>query len=206
MTNISAYVATVWYLSFTSIRCGRTSVASYLLQHGRCDPNSVIHDGQTPLNMTNNPSLIRLLLSHGATPTSCFPTHLRDNPTDAATNMYIVGNPGAGKSTFIKSFSTGGGSIDRIKHRFTKVKDVDEKTAGIIPHDIESEALGRVTAYDFAGHREFYAGHDALLHNSMRGSPSIILLVVDISEAENKVKDAVQYWIQFISNHTTEWS
>ena len=154
--------------------------------------------------MTSNPILIRLLLTHGAKPTSCFPSHLRDTPVDAATNMFIVGNPGAGKSTFIKSFSTSGNAFARIKHRFAKVTAVEKKTAGIIPCDIEIKGLGRVTAYDFAGHREFYAGHDALLQNSMRGSASIVLLVINMSEEESKIKEATQYWVQFISNHTSE--
>ena len=185
-------------------RNGRTSVASYLLQHGECDPNSVARDGRTPLSLTNNPSLIRLLLYHGAKPTSSRLSHLRDTTADAATNMFIVGNPGAGKSTFIKSFSTSGNAFTRIKHRFAKVTAVEEKTAGIIPCDIEVKGLGRVTAYDFAGHREFYAGHDALLQNSMRGSASIVSLVINMSEEESKIKEATQYWVQFISNHTSE--
>ena len=183
---------------------GKTSVASYLLQHGGCDPNSVTRDGTTPLDWTNDPSLIRLLLYHGAKPTSSELSHLRDTTADAATNMFIVGNPGAGKSTFIKSFSTSGNAFTRIKHRFAKVTAVEEKTAGIIPCDIEIKGLGRVTAYDFAGHREFYAGHDALLQNSMRGSASIVLLVINMSEEESKIKEATQYWVQFISNHTSE--
>ena len=185
-------------------RNGRTSVASYLLQHGGCDPNSVTRYGTTPLSSTNDPSLIRLLLYHGAKPTSSELSHLRDTTADAATNMFIVGNPGAGKSTFIKSFSTSGNAFARIKHRFAKVTAVEEKTAGIIPCDIEVKGLGRVTAYDFAGHREFYAGHDALLQNSMRGSASIVSLVINVSEEESKIKEATQYWVQFISNHTSE--
>ena len=156
------------------------------------------------MSLTNDPSLIRLLLYHGAKPTSSELSHLRDTTADAATNMFIVGNPGAGKSTFIKSFSTSGSAFTRIKHRFAKVTAVEEKTAGIIPCDIEVRGLGRVTAYDFAGHREFYAGHDALLQNSMRGSASIVLLVINISEEESKIKEAMQYWVHFISNHTSE--
>ena len=156
------------------------------------------------MDLTNDPTLIRILLFHGAKPTSRVPSHLRDTTADAATNIFIVGNPGAGKSTFIKSFSTSGNAFTRIKHRFAKVTAIEEKTAGIIPCDIEIRGLGRVTAYDFAGHREFYAGHDALLQNSMRGSASIVLLVINMSEEESKIKEATQYWVQFISNHTSE--
>ena len=155
--------------------------------------------------MTDKPEQIRLLLSSGAKPTSCFPSHLRDNPTDMAIKMFVLGNPGTGKSTFVKALSTEGqGFRSRIKHQFTKVRDVDEKTAGIIPHDIHSKALGRLSLYDFAGHKEYYAGHDALLHNTMTNSPSIVTLVVDMRDEEDKIRETLQYWFQFINNHRSE--
>ena len=151
--------------------------------------------------MTKDPELIRLLLSSGAN--SCFPSHLRDNPTDMAIKMFVLGNPGAGKSTFVKALSTEGHIFSRIMHQFTKVRDVDEKTAGIIPHDIHSKGLGRLTLYDFAGHKEYYAGHDALLHNTMTNSPSIVTLVVDMRDEEGKIRETLQYWFQFINNHSS---
>ena len=156
--------------------------------------------------MTNDPDLIRLLLSSGAKPTTSwyFPPHLQGNPTDMAIKMFVVGNPDAGKSTFVKSFSTEGSVFSRLKHQLTKVKDVDEKTAGIIPHDIISKALGRLSVYDFAGHKEYYAGHDALLHNEMTSSPSIVVLVVDMRDDEEKIEETLQYWFQFIDNHCSE--
>ena len=117
--------------------------------------------------------------------------------------MFILGNPGAGKSTFVKALSTEGQGFSRIKHQFTKVRDVDEKTAGIIPHDIHSKALGRLTLYDFAGHKEYYAGHDALLHNTMTNSPSIVTLVVDMRDEEGMIRETLQYWFQFINNHSS---
>ena len=185
-------------------RRGGIAIATFLLQEAQCNPNCVARDGQTPLDMANEPELIRLLLSSGAKPTSCFPSHLRDNPTDMAINMFVLGNPGVGKSTFVKALSTEGQGFSRIKYQFTKVRDVDEKTAGIIPHDIHSKALGRLTLYDFAGHKEYYAGHDALLHNTMANYPSIVTLVVDMRDEEGKIRETLQYWFQFINNHSCE--
>ena len=121
-----------------------------------------------------------------------------------AVKMFVLGNSGAGKSTLVKSLQTEGARFSRIKHRFTKVTDVDERTAGIIPYDIESKALGRVILYDFAGHREFYAGHDALLRNSMTASPSIIVLVIDMRGEKGLIRESLQYWFEFINNHSTE--
>ncbi len=134
----------------------------------------------------------------------CFPKHFQNQPADMAVKMFVLGNPGAGKSTLVKSLQTEGAMFSRIKHRFTKVTDVDERTAGIIPYDIESKALGRVTLYDFAGHREFYAGHDALLRNSMTASPSIVVLVIDMRGEEGLIREALQYWFEFINNYSTE--
>ena len=183
---------------------GHTAVATFLLQEAQCNPNCVAHDGRTPLDVAYGPELIRLLLSSGTKPTSCFPSHLRDNPTDMSINMFVLGNPGAGKSTFVKALSIEGQGFSRIKYQFTKVRDVGEKTAGIIPHDIHSKALGRLTLYDFAGHKEYYAGHDALLHNTMTNSPSIVTLVVDMRDEEGKIRETLQYWFQFINNHSSE--
>ena len=120
-----------------------------------------------------------------------------------AVKMFVLGNPGAGKSTFAKALSTEGQGFSRIRHQFTKVRDVDEKTAGIIPHDIHSKVLGRLTLYDFAGHKEYYAGHDALLHNTMTNSPSIVILVVNMMDEEGKIRETLQYWFQFINNHSS---
>ena len=153
---------------------------------------------------------ICLLLKFGATPSKSlmnnyFPQQLQKEPADMSIKMFIIGNPGAGKSTLVKSLKTeGDGMLVRFKHRLSKVTDVDERTAGIIPYDIESKALGRMTLYDFAGHREFYAGHDALLRNSMTASPSIVALVIDMRGEEGLIRESLQYWFEFINNHSTE--
>ena len=153
--------------------------------------------------MTNEPELIRVLLSFGASPkTSYFPSHLRHNPTDMSINMFVLGNTGAGKSTIVKAISTEAQGFSRLMHRVSKVKDVDQKTAGIIPYELRSKALGRVSLYDFAGHKEYYAGHDALLANTMTNSSSVIALLVDMRDEEEKICETVQYWFQFINNHS----
>ena len=186
-----------------------TAIIACLLEHGRCDPNCATHDDRTPLDIAGWPEHIRILLKFGATPNEssmrrCFPEHFQNQPADMAIKMFVLGDPGAGKSTLVKSLQTEGAMLSRIKHWFTKVTDVDERTAGIIPYDIESKTLGRVTLYDLAGHREFYAGHDALLRNSMTASPSIIVLVIDMRGEEELIRETLQYWFEFINNHSTE--
>ena len=186
------------------------AIIAYLLEHGHCDPNSATHDGKTPLDIAKEPEYIRHLLKFGAMPNKSFmnnyfPQQLQEDPADMSIKMFILGNSGAGKSTLVKSLKTeGDGMLVRFKHRLSKVTDVDKRTAGIIPYDIESKTLGRVTLFDFAGHREFYAGHDALLQNSIRASPLIVALVIDMRGDEGHIRETLQYWFEFINNHSTE--
>ena len=203
--NGNGYICRNWWPNKETA----AAMIAYLLEHSHCDPNSAMHDGKTPLDIARDPEHIRLLLKFGATPNissvrKFFPDHFQNQPADMAIKMFILGNPGGGKSTLVKSLQTEGAMFSRIKHRFIKVADVDERTAGIIPYDIESKALGRVTLYDFAGHREFYAGHDALLRNSMTASPLIIVLVIDMKGEEGLIRETLQYWFEFINNHSTE--
>ena len=185
-----------------------TAVITCLLQ-AHCNPNCVTLDGRTPLDLVDDPEHIRLLLKFGATPNDShlrkfFPKQFNTEPADMSIKMFVLGNPGGGKSTLVKSITTEGDMLSRIKHRFTKVTGVDEKTAGIIPYDMCSNAFGRTILYDFAGHREFYAGHDALLQNAMTNSPSIIILVVDMRGDEMQIREALHYWFEFINTHTSK--
>ena len=175
-------------------------MASFLLNHDS-NPNQRGSCGSTPLDFARSSKLISLLLEKGATPTyrnmnKCFPDHLQKQPTDMAIKMFVVGNPDAGKSTLVKSIEKEG---SRLVNQLTKVKGVDVKTAGIIPHEIITKSLGRVILYDFAGHKEFYAGHDVLLRNSVGTSPSVVMLVIDITGAESKVRDTIEYWLEFLN-------
>ena len=179
-------------------------MASFLLNHGS-NPNLRTNTDSTPLDLARSTKVISLLLEKGATPTyrnmdKCFPDHLQKPPTDMAIKMFVVGNPDAGKSTLVKSIgkeAEGFGS--RLVSQLTKVKGVDVKTAGIIPHEIITKSLGRVIIYDFAGHKEFYAGHDVLLRNSVGTSPSILVVVIDVTGTESKVRDTIEYWLEFLN-------
>ena len=179
-------------------------MAVLLLNHGS-NPNLQTHDGSTPIDLATSSELIRILLEKGATPTydnmdKCFPDHLQKQPTDMAIKMFVVGNPDAGKSTLVKSIEKEAESFgSRLVSQLTKVKGVDVKTAGVIPHEIITKSLGRVILYDFAGHKEFYASHDVLLRNSVGTSPSVVMPVIDVTGADDKVQDTIEYWLEFLN-------
>ena len=177
----------------------------------RADVNALSPEGLAPLDLVKTPARTRLLLSHGATPNyqqaeKCIPVNLLITTVtvDMAVKILIVGNQGVGKSTLSKSISfEAAGFADLIKAYIFKVKGVETNTAGIIPSDFCSKIFGKVAIYDFAGHREYFAGHSAVIQNFMAGSPSIILLLVDMSESEF-FRESLQYWLEFINLHTQE--
>ena len=170
------------------------------------------NDGKTPLDLTLNPDIIRELIRYGANPHDVYETHGKilgkfssKQPLQTPVKLFMVGNPSAGKSTLTKALLKEAFGLKRIK-RLVKVSGVDEKTAGIVPHEFESKKYGRVTLYDFAGQREFYGSHAALLQNAIQTSTPIFLLVVDLKESNDNIKHAIFYWLSFLENQCTSVS
>jgi len=150
--------------------------------------------------------IIRELLQHGATPdyqlwSRHLPSNCPQQPAPQAVKAFVVGDPGTGKSTLTKSLQTESNVLSYVANRVSKVSGVDQKTAGIVPHDIESRKFGRLTVYDFAGQKEFYAGHDAVLKSAVSGSPTAVFLIVaDLCNSDEDFKERIQYWLVFLEN------
>ena len=190
-----------------------TDITKLLLEGGRIDPNAKNNDGQTPLDLVRRADVITELIRHGANPQDVYKTHGKvlgkrssKQPLQTPVKLFMVGNPSAGKSTLTKALQSEAFGLKRITNRIVKVSGVDEKTAGIVPHEFESKTYGRVTLYDFAGQREFYGSHAALLQNAIQTSTPIFLLVVDLSESNDDIKSKIFYWLSFLENQCTSVS
>ena len=191
-----------------SLRYGHAEIVHYLLSEKGCDANFAIKDGCTPLSVTNDYYIIRDLLRHGANPENVYvqygshlPKHCPKQPKEASVKTFTVGDPGAGKTTLVKALEKEGKGLSRITKRLTKVSGIDEKTAGIIPHRVESQTFGNVMFYDFAGHKEFYGSHAAMIRQSMAGSSAAIFLVLaDLRSSDEDFKRSILSWLSFIDN------
>ena len=182
-------------------RYGYVDAISYLLKEGKIDPDCTSRDGTTPLSLAHSTNAICELLRHGAT--ADYELWKKHGPSNEqpAIKAFIVGDPGAGKSTLTKALETESKGLSSITNRLKKVSDVDQKTAGIVPHDIENKEFGRLTLYDFAGQKEFYAGHDAVLRSAVSGSSAAIFLIVaDLCTSDKEFTDRIQYWLAFLEN------
>ena len=170
------------------------------------NPNSTTKSGETPLSFANEAAIIRELLRYGATPDYqqwrwLLPSTCPKQPAQQAVKTFVVGDPGAGKSTLAKSLQKESNVLSYVANQVLKVSGVDQKTAGIVPHDIESRTFGRLTLYDFAGQKEFYAGHDAVLRSAVSGSPAAVFLIVaDLDNSDKEFEERIQYWLAFLEN------
>ena len=108
--------------------------------------------------------------------------------------IFVVGNSGSGKSTLVKSLSREGKRFGK----FMKVKGVIASTAGIVPTTLCSQVFGKVNIYDFAGHEEYYASHEMILHHQT--TQPLVLLAVDLSLSLQDIEKQLQYWTSLLSS------
>ena len=113
--------------------------------------------------------------------------------------LFIIGNPGAGKSSLVESLKREGflKSLSRVSE-----STVPPHTAGIVPSIYTSKHYGRVQFYDFAGDPEYYSSHAAILENlaSSRNGDNIFILVTDLREDDSVIENTLHYWFTFIKH------
>ena len=176
----------------------------HLLTSADCDPNAKNKAGLTPLLVTSirDTIIIRELIRHGANADDLYKDHGRSfkQPLQPPVKVFVVGDPSAGKSTLTAALQKESSFFGRRFKANQKVTGVDTKTAGVVPHDFESKEYGYATFYDFAGQREFYGSHAAVLQNTIQSSPPIFLIVADLCKSENEIKRTVLYWLTFLEN------
>ena len=202
-------LAITWHFSLYHILCRwhNESVVECLLTQGHADPNYTTERGSTPLSLTLNTRIIRLLLQHGAEAENLYkyseflPDGSPRQGAQSTISVFMVGDKGAGKSTLTKALTTEKEGIARWAAQLSKISDVKEKTAGIECHTIHSSRIGHFTIYDLAGHREFHHAHDTVIRSSISGpSSGMFLFVMDLTTSLDDLKRSVSYWVSFIQS------
>ena len=172
----------------------------YLLVECECNPNCKDKDGRTPLDLldVDNFSCARILLETGAKPTA--------KPPPPPVKIFIVGNPSAGKSSLTKALQTETSALGAALAFITGsqlVRNVERKTAGIVPCQFTSKTYGEVTFFDFAGQQEYYASHAALLKSSISSATPLFLTVADLRDSKEDIKQKLVFWMTFLANQCT---
>ena len=181
----------------------------YLLRESQCFINAADYYGDTLLALTPSKCsvVVRELLRHGAHTSNIYeqyseqlPEGCPRKPTESAVRVFIVGKQGMGKSTLTAALKEEGGIMSYVWNWMLPVSGIEKNTAGIIPHDIQSKTFGRATIYDFAGHEEFYSGHDVMLRSSVAGSPAVFLLVANLCLSDEEFRQSILSWLAFLEN------
>ena len=178
---------------------GHADVAQFLLSTGEVDPEAKNKEGNTPLYYaqrgSNSFEVFKVFKQCGAA-VKAFPVH-------SFTKAILTGNSAAGKSSLAEVIKRRANrtAIEALQDRFSnRTVEVKLLTAGINSLQIESELVGNMILYDFAGQPEFYASHFAVMENTMRRSPVTFINIVDLSKSNEEIKQSVYYWMNFIEN------
>ena len=114
--------------------------------------------------------------------------------------MFVLGNPESGKSTLVESLKRKG----IISSLFTVTEaDVPLHTAGIVPSVQESREAGRLLYYDFAGDREYYSSHAAILEiiSDLTVGSNVYFIVADLRKDNTIIHSEIGYWLSFVTYH-----
>ena len=157
------------------------------------DPSPVNGAVQTPIELTTNYELIQAI-SHF---TKCKTKH----SVQTYINIFIVGNPETGKSTLVEAIRYEANILWRIAPKFLRiVRNVPPHTAGIIPTTFRSKVFGNTVLHDLAGQTEYYTSHAAVIQTTVISTPPAFIIVVNMSESEEKISETLRYWWSFINN------
>ncbi len=166
-------------------------------------------EGKTPLDLANDPEIIKLLLKYGAKAANVYKEHSKligklssERPPHLPLSVLIIGDGGVGKSTLLKSILSPKGFWSLFQ-KARPVDGVDARTVGIIPYEIYTKEFGRIIFFDFSGQKEFYTSHCAILENAVQTSPPIIILCAKLVESEQAIIDSTYHWLTLVQNQCT---
>ena len=166
-----------------------------LLKSTNANPSIEDHEKQAPITLTTHPSIIKLLMKHGADPQPLSKMHKEyferfscENPPPTPVKLLVIGYPSVGKTTLIQSVQNEL-SEEVISENFNH-------TAGIVTTNFSSQHYGVVTFYDFAGQAEYYA----VLHSTIKNVPPIVHILIKLNEPTKIILNQTKYWINLIAN------
>ena len=123
-------------------------------------------------------------------------------PVEKYCKVFLCGDTTNGKSTLALSIKKrlSGSSfswIDKVNPFKTQPKAVP-LTAGIVPFQLESEEIGNIVLYDFAGHPEYYSSHHAVLENLLLRSPAVFIILIKLTDKREEITKQLYYWTSYI--------
>ena len=105
-------------------------------------------------------------------------------------NVFLLGDSGAGKTTLCQAIK------DRSRVNIER-DGVKLHTAGIVPNKLEDKNLGNVIIHDFAGQKEYYSSHAAVLESLLEKSGAVFVVVINLTQ---DLSQQVRFWSSVFIN------
>ena len=197
------------------LACGHhhAAVVKYLLATHNINPNAKDDHQRTPLSLTKNKDVIKVLIQHGADSENVYALHRKvlnnvfsKDPIKNPVKLFVIGHGGEGKSTLIEAMEhepTFWTSVVNVFVAPREVEGVDQRTAGIIPRIFKSRFFGEVQFFDFAGQEAYYSSHAAVIRSAVDTCPPVFLLVIGLQNDDTKISYSISYWLGIITNQCT---
>ncbi len=178
---------------------GDISIVEYLLGNKFCDPNAKDINGLTPMAYApNDKKLFRLLITNGAIPENVYQlkSKVTKHPLQTRSTVLVIGEHSAGKTTLVEALKTKRNIRSRILNTLPVIDSVSLNTIGICPHEFDSKKYGKVTFYDFAGHKEFHSSHSVVISEAQ--NIHAVIIVIDICKPS--ICCSTAYWLALLAN------
>ena len=174
---------------------GYVNIVKYLLSTGRMDPMAENRDQHTPVQLAGyNYDILTLFQP--------FEQCREDFPIESFSKVFLCGNSTNGKSSLANALCQrvkGISWLERL-NPFKQQERAEPLTAGIVPHHLQSNEIGNIVLYDFAGHPEYYSSHEAVLENLMLKSPAVFIILIKLTDKLEDIEKQLYYWASFLEN------
>ena len=123
-----------------------------------------------------------------------------DFPVESYSKVFVCGDTSVGKSSLAAVIMERANKPPNHEFDTFECITVETLTAGIDAHTFTSHEVGNVVLYDFAGHKEYYSSHHAVLENLMVRSPAVFLVLTKLILSDKIMIKDLHYWFNFIEN------
>ena len=130
----------------------------------------------------------------------------KDFPVESYSKVFFCGNTGAGKSSLAAVIMERAKKPPNYKFDTSDPIPVELLTTGINAHTFSSHEVGNVVLYDFAGQKEYYSSHSAILENLMLRTPAVFAILSKMTDNLDIIERDLYYWFNFIKSASLQLS
>ena len=112
-------------------------------------------------------------------------------------NVIFLGDSGVGKTTLCQAIKDRSNINIETDGAYVQEVKLHVHMTGIVPNKLEDENLGNVIIHDFAGQKEYYSSHAAVLESLLLNSRAVFVVVINLAQ---DLSQQVRFWSSVFIN------